>query len=83
MDATYYKKGISNFHFNLLGKFKIAFFNNPIMMNNQILVHRWVLNNELGVGLQMDLTRGLVSSVVQAMCISASKGVLVILYCDL
>ena len=53
------------------------------MMNNQILVHRWVLNNELGVGLQMDLTRGLVSSVVQAMCISASKGVLMILYCDL
>ena len=30
----------------------------------------------LGVGSQMDLTRGLVSSVVQAMCISTSKGVL-------
>ena len=33
------------FHFNLIGKSTMAFFNRPIMARTQILVHRWGAQN--------------------------------------
>ena len=55
------------FPYHLIGQLNNGIFNRPIKGHTEILEHsQGALNGDFGVGLQMDLTRGLSLSVVEA-----------------